>query len=314
MKQFIYYFLNFLKGILLGFVCVATPGVSGGTIAVIVGLFTTIIEAGNDLLHNFFSKKWWTTVLFFVVLVLGVAVGAFIGSKVVSFTFEKYPLAVTLCLIGLIIGSLPMLFVNIKPHIKKVSNIITFVIVVALALVYTFCLAKSNNNPLENMNFWSYLGLVIMGIVTVATMIIPGISGNIFLMAFGYYYPLTNILSNITSLPLNETLPIILVFLLGCVIGAILIVKVIKFLLDKFEVKTNTAIFAFVVSSPIIMIKLCLINNENFVYNNTELIVGIALAIVAFSISFILGRISTKKQQKEKESTIVDSNSTTIEE
>ena len=301
MKNVISNVLNFLKGILLGFVCVATPGVSGGTIAVIIGLFTTIIESGNDLLHHFFSKTWWKTVLFFVILVLGIALGAFIGSNVVSFTFEKYPLAVTLCLIGLIIGSFPMLFKNIKPHIKKISNIIIFVVVLALALVYTFCLTKSNNNPLENMTFWSYFGLVIMGIVTVATMIIPGISGNIFLMAFGYYYPLTNILSNITSLPLNETLPIIATFLVGCVIGAILIIKVFKLLLDKFEVQTNTAIFAFVLASPIIMVKLCLINNENFVYNTTELIIGIILALIACAISFFLGRLSMKKQEQEKQ-------------
>lgn len=300
MKKIIKYLLDFLKGMLLGFVCVATPGVSGGTIAVIIGLFGTIIESGNELLHNFFKRQWWNRVLFFAILAIGIAIGAFIGSKVVSFTFEKYPLAVTLCLIGLIIGSFPMLFSNIKQHIKKPSNIITFLVVFALALVYTFCLAKSNNNPLENMTFWSYLGLVCMGIVTVATMIIPGISGNIFLMAFGYYYPLTNILSNIGSLPFKETFPIIGVFLIGCVIGAILIVKVIKFLLDKFEVKTNTAIFAFVVASPIIMIKLCLINNENFVYNTTELIVGIILALTAFAISFFLGRLSTKKQQQTK--------------
>ena len=114
MRKYLGYIIDFIKGMLLGFVCVATPGVSGGTIAVVIDIFNKIINYGNDLFHHVFSKKWWKTVLFFVVLAVGALIGAFIGSKVVSFTYDKYPLAVTMLLIGFIVGSFAMLYKNIK--------------------------------------------------------------------------------------------------------------------------------------------------------------------------------------------------------
>ena len=301
MKKILTYILDFFKGLILGFVCVATPGVSGGTIAVVINVFNKIIENGDKLFHNVFKKEWWKTILFFVVLAVGGVIGAFVGSKVVSITYDKYPLAVTLLLIGFIVGSFATLFKNVKAGIKKPSNIITFVVVFGLALAYTFLLSKSSANPLEDMNIWKYIALVFMGIITVATMIIPGISGNIFLMSFGYYYPLVNIISNIGSMDKSYTLPIVGAFLVGCILGAVLIIKLLKFLLDKFAMKTNVAIFGFVVASPIIMVKLCILDNESFVFNSTELIIGIILCLVGFAVSFLLGYLSNKREEKQVE-------------
>lgn len=306
MKKVLLYVFNLLKGLLMGFICVAAPGVSGGTIAVIIGLFTDIIMYGNELLHNWFKKSWWKAFSVFACIGIGVLIGAFLGSKAISITYEKFPLAVTLLLMGFIIGSFPMIYRNIKGFYKSWSNDLLFVLIFAGALVYTYCLKSSSSNPLENMNVWSYIGLVVMGIVAVATMIVPGISGSIFLMAFGYYIPLTNVLSNVTSLPLKETLPILLPFMAGCIIGAVLVIKVIKWLLDKFFVKTNVGIFAFVVASPIMMVKLCLLDNESLVYNTIELIVGIVLFIVGFIVSFIIGRINAKKEEENKKEEAID--------
>jgi len=298
MKRVIDYILDFIKGILLGFICVATPGVSGGTIAVIIGLFDKIVLQGNELFKNVFKKSWWKVVLFFVCLLAGVAIGALIGSKVVTFTYNLYPLATTLCIMGLIVGSIPYLFKSIKSENKfSVSNIILFVVVITLALCYTFLLSSGTNVDFTNLDFGGYLLLTLMGIISVITMIIPGISGSIFLMSFGYYFPLNETLSNIFSNDILYTLPIIISFGIGCVIGAFLVIKVIKILLDKFEVKTKVAILGFVVASPIIMVKLCILSNTSFVYNTPELIVGIILFIVATIGSYLIGKLNNKKDR-----------------
>lgn len=304
MKKAISALLDLLKGFILGFVCLATPGLSAGTIAVIIGAFNKIIEEGNNLLHNIFSKKWWKTVLYFLVLGVGVIIGTLVGSKIVGITFDKYPIGITICLIGFVIGSLPMLFNNIKDGIKDKYNYIIFFVVIILVVLYTFLLSSSKSVTFDNMNVGKYLLLALMGAITVATMIIPGISGNIFLMAFGYYYPLVQIINNIKDNPISYSLKVIIPFLIGCIIGAIAVVKLIKVLLDKWQMKTNVAIFAFVVTTPIVMVKLNIINilNQQGGYDLTskELIFGIIAAIIALILSLFIGFISIKKANNKK--------------
>ena len=158
------------------------PGVSGGTLAVILGIYDKFI---SSLSHIF--KKFKESVLFLIPVALGMVFAIIFSSKVIGDAFEYFPLATALLFEGMILGGIPILYKKIDGHVKKPSNILIFVIVAGALLAYTFLANTDNVVNITTFGLGEYLILFVMGIISAATMIIPGISGSMTLMVFGYY-------------------------------------------------------------------------------------------------------------------------------
>ena len=281
MKKFFSWLALFLKGAVMGIANVI-PGVSGGTLAVIMGIYDKFISAISNILKDFIKN-----LLFLLPIVLGMGASIIISSKVIGNALEAIPLATALFFEGLIIGGIPILYKKIKGHEKKPLNIVIFLIVFALLLVYTFAFGGINNEVvIVEFNFVEYLKLFLVGVVGAATMIIPGISGSMTLMVLGYYnLVVTDAVGNIANFDLlSRNLNILIPFGLGCVIGIVVIAKIVEYLLKKFEIKTYFAIFGFVFASMIIVI--C--QNIPQEFRIWELLLGFVFMAIGFFVSYFV--------------------------
>lgn len=267
----------FFEGMILGLAMII-PGLSGGTLAISMGLYEKIVKTVSHFFSDFKNNF-----LFALNLGLGALVSLALSVLVLNYVFDKYPVPGILFFIGLIIGSVPSIFKKIE--IKKtvnVSNIIFLLIGACLVLSMTFLNSGGKEVILTNLNFIGILKLVGVGFVAAATVVIPGISGSLLLMVMGYYEPLLNTISQtIKFINLGNNLSILIPFGLGIVIGVIVLVKVIEYLLDKHELKTYYAITGFLIAS-IIEVFLSLFA---YALSVPQIIIGVILLIIGVYLS-----------------------------
>ena len=280
-------FILFIKGFIMGIANVI-PGVSGGTLAVILGVFKDFVGSISNIFKSF--KK---SVLFLLPIVLGMGVAVVASSKLIETCLTYYPLATILFFVGLILGGVPILFNKIKGEMKSIPNYIIFIIMFSFILLFTFVISGEKNVELVSLTFIDYILLFIVGAAASASMVIPGICGSMVLMTVGYYNSILATVSDIFNFAnFWHNVSILIPFGLGVIVGILLIAKLITFLLNKFEVKTYFAIFGFIFSSLIVIF---FKNNINF--NIIEFIIGLFLMVGGFLISYFIAKFN--KEDKE---------------
>lgn len=240
--------INFIKGFILGIANVI-PGVSGGTMAVSMGLYELILSSiGNffkDIKGNFIKL---------LPIILGILVAIVSTSKLVTYALTNYK-AQTLCLfIGLIFGGVSLIMRKIKGKGSKTNYLIFFVIfffVISLNFLKTGLIEIS----FANMGIIDYLLLLLIGFIASSAMVIPGISGSFILMVLGYYDKIIYTISTITNFSkLGSNLLILVPFGIGVIIGIVFMAKLITNLIKKYETKTYFAIMGFVLSSVVVLL------------------------------------------------------------
>lgn len=267
-----------IKGFFVGIANII-PGVSGGTLAITLGIYEELIEA----ISHFF-KKIKSNIKFLIPIGIGAFTAIVIGSRIIEISLEKYTLPTLLFFTGLILGGMPMLFGKIKKNIKP-SYALIFLATFALVIGIMF-LKTGNNVVLVDLNAWGYFKLFLVGMIAAATMIIPGISGSFMLMVMGYYEPIINAINEFTSFNnLWNNFWILMPFGIGVLLGIIVIAKIIEFLFQKFEVPTYFGIIGFVLASLIGIFT----SAGNLVFTPTFIIVGIILMALGFVIAYKLG-------------------------
>lgn len=266
----------FFKGFIMGIANVI-PGVSGGTLAVILGVYKDFVESISNIFKTFVKS-----VLFLLPIVLGMAVAVLASSKLIETCLNNFPLATILFFVGLILGGIPILFKKIKNEMKSIPNYIIFGIVFLFVLLFTFFISGEKNIELVDLNFIDYILLFIVGAAASASMVIPGISGSMVLMTIGYYNGILSTVNNLFDFSMFwENMAILVPFGLGVVIGILLIAKLITFLLNKFEVKTYFAIFGFIFSSLIVIFF-----KNDITFNVIEFVIGLVLLAGGFALSY----------------------------
>lgn len=207
------------------------PGVSGGTIALITGIYGHLIEAISNIKFGFVKplfkgdlKGFWNTLLdeidfkFFIPLILGIGVAFLTLAKVVTYCMDVHTALTFSFFLGLIIASAVILFKKIeKINIKHVIAAI-----VGLILTYIFV----SLNPIAGDH--SLIVLFISGMIAICAMILPGISGSFLLLLLGQYEYMLNALHQLNIVD-------ILVFVVGAVIGILGFSKILNYLLKNYE-------------------------------------------------------------------------------
>lgn len=238
----------FLKGIILG-VAFVIPGVSGGTLAVLLGIYEELIEAASNFYKGIANFKKYFMYLF--PLGLGVVFSVGLCAKIIKIGLEKAPIVTMLIFLGLIIGGIPKLFKSLEKRVglKEISfMLVGLVIVIGMMFIDNGDFKVS----FDNMNALSYFLLFLVGIVASATMVVPGISGSFTLMLIGYYEPILDVVNDLASfINVSENLLIMLPFILGILIGIVVIAKIIQFCLNRYRNITYYVILGFVLSSVI---------------------------------------------------------------
>ncbi len=264
----------FIKGIVLG-VAFVIPGVSGGTLAVLMGIYEELIEAASNFYKSIADFKKY--IMYLLPIGLGVVFSVAVFAKLIKFGLDKAPIITILIFLGMIIGGIPALVRNVKgtkTNLKDMTLMLVGLIIVISMLIFH----KSNSNVvLTNMSIGGYITLFLVGAIAAVTMVVPGISGSFTLMLIGYYEPILNLVNDITSFKnLGPNLILIFIFMLGVFIGIIFISKIIEWCLKHYKRETYYAIIGFVLSSIISVIY----EVSKFPFNLTHLIIGIVLMVI----------------------------------
>lgn len=238
-----------LKGAVFG-VANIIPGVSGGTIALTMGVYEDFISSISN-----FLKKPKKSLKFLLPFGIGAALSILLMSKLISFCLDKFPLPTTLFFVGLILGGVPLLTKKVRKKKVKKTNLGLFALTFSIVMLMFFMKSGNNLVNLTNPNLLMYLILGLVGMIAAATMIIPGVSGSFVLMLLGFYEPIVNTVGDLTNFSnLGHNLLILVPFGLGVVLGMILIAKLIEYLFKKYEIPTYYAILGFVIASIITLV------------------------------------------------------------
>lgn len=275
-----------LKGIVMG-VANIIPGVSGGTMAVSMGIYDKMIHAATHLFSEF--KKSMEVL---IPILIGAALGIVALARIIELMFDKIPFQTNLLFIGLILGGLPAVAGKVKGKGINAGHILVFVIffgcVTALAAI------GEQEGAAADLSF-SFLNMVKIfgvGIITSATMVVPGVSGSMILMLMGYYNPVLSevnrFIDNLASFNVAGILDgckILIPFGIGVIVGIFAIAKVIEILFEKFPTYTYWAIIGLIVSSPVAIF---LMNNFGAI-DVMAVITGVLALVIGVMISLKLG-------------------------
>jgi len=230
-----------LKGFAMGAANVI-PGVSGGTIALLTGIFNEFIEALNSLMSistwklllkgDF--KEFWRTIhgTFLLWLAIGVLLSVFSLAKLMEYVLAHHPVQTWAFFFGLIIVSAIFMLSDIKGW--KGSDLCWLIGGVALGAF--ICLLS----PTETTSDLWFIALC--GAIAICTMILPGISGSFILVLLGKYEFIMKAVSELN-------IPVLLVFALGCVIGIVAFSKFLHWLIGKYEKQTLLVLIGFTIGA-----------------------------------------------------------------
>ncbi len=278
------YLTIFLKGILLGFVSLAIPGLSASTIALEVGVYYLLINSISNIFKDF--KK---SIVFISTLIAGYAVGSFAGALSIDLVYKNYPVVMTLMILGFILGGIPYMAKELKDGLKKVSCWISLAVVVVFLILFSFLITEGKNITFENMKIIDYVLLFIVGFISASTLVVPGVDFAVLMLALGYYSPFIDLIANIFNFDqIIHTLIIFGFYLAGYFIGCFVFSVLIKKMVRKFSLQTKFASFGFVLVAPAIVIKKNMIDNPSFYTTPLQIVVGCILAVVGFLGLFFL--------------------------
>lgn len=246
---------NILKGAVIG-VANIIPGVSGGTMAVSMGIYDKLIHCVTHIFKEF--KK---SLKFLIPVGIGMVLALVGLSFVIEAAFANFPAQTNLLFIGLILGGLPAILKKVKGNTIRVSHIIPavvfFVMVVGLAALGS---GEGSNADLSFnvLNVFKFLGV---GVIASATMVIPGVSGSMILMLMGYYQPVIETISTFVRALTAFDVPVLLQCCgvlvpmgIGIVAGIVVIAKLIEIVFEKWPLVAYWAIIGLIAASPVAII------------------------------------------------------------
>ena len=246
---------KFLSGAAMG-VATSIPGVSGGTIAVITGVFETIIGAINNLFKHFFKSL-------LTLLPIGIGMICAVIPCFLFFekAFESFVFGLVTIFAGLVIGSFPGIVREVKDEPIKPKYIVVAVIsgLIAIGLGVSSVLMKDTfdvGTLIKNPTWWFYLILIPVGFLASFSLIVPGISGSMLLLVLGFYNPLVEAINTILKLDFTHGIQIITVlgtFAVGLIVGFFVVSKFMGFLLNKHHTISFYSIIGFIIGSTIIL-------------------------------------------------------------
>ncbi|RRC93124.1 DUF368 domain-containing protein [Erysipelotrichaceae bacterium OH741_COT-311] len=238
--------MNVLKYVVFGIIIGVSnviPGVSGGTMAIILNIYDKLMELVT--LNISVIKK---NLSFIIPLLLGVAVGIVGFSKLMKLSLQYYPTQTFFCFIGIVLGSLPLILHKAKQHESiQTKGYIAFICALGIMIALSFTNGdKESAKELikyTSLNVTSFIVIFLSMAIAAATMIVPGISGSLILIIIGTY-------GTIYGYIIAEFyIPLLIPAGLGAVFGLIGGAKLIKYMLHKYHQLTYCIILGLLIGS-----------------------------------------------------------------
>lgn len=228
---------NLYRGFMMG-ISDVIPGVSGGTIAVLLGIYDDFIAS----IDGIFTRHWKKHLSFLIPLLLGMGIALLAFSHIIKWLFATYPEPTQFFFLGLIIGILPYLFRQTNEiGTFKIHHIILLIIGATLCASLVF-LDTASSAVIVEFNIKTYLFLFLAGMLASAAMILPGISGSFVLLVLGAYHTIIEALSTLQ-------LQVLIVVALGIAFGMIFMSKLIHYFMKHFKLATFSVVIGLVIGS-----------------------------------------------------------------
>ena len=272
------YIKLFFKGVFMG-IADAIPGVSGGTIALLLGIYEELISTISGLnfslvtkLKNNGFKSFWESLNgnFLITLVLGIGISLILFVKISANLLTSHPLYVWSFFLGLILATVYVIYKLIESW--NLVNMISTLLMIAFSIILT-------SDSLDISDDTNLFYILICGIIASSAMILPGISGSLILVILGVYKILVEALDNLD-------IKIITSFIVGAIIGVISFSKILKWLFRNYKSLAYSIMLGLVIGS----IEKIWPWNKSFSaeLSNLDLFVSISLVILGFIIVFLL--------------------------
>lgn len=244
------YIVNAIRGFCMA-LADSVPGVSGGTIAFVLGFYDQFIESLDHLVYGNKEDKL-KAIQFLAKIGIGWIIGMIAAVLVLTSLFQNHIYEVSSLFIGFILLSIPFIAKQEKKHLKgKYQNIIFLVIGILMVALITYFNPMSGSEQvvdISNLNLGLGIYVFLAGLVAISAMVLPGISGSTLLLIFGLYIPIMNSIKEVLHFHFNY-FPILIVFGLGIITGVVLIIKAIKVALEKFRSATIYFILGLMIGS-----------------------------------------------------------------
>ncbi len=242
--------LNGIRGFCMA-MADSVPGVSGGTIAFLLGFYDEFINSLNDLMGKDNARR--KQAFFFLYKVgVGWVAGFCLSELVLSGLFQEHIYEISSVFMGLTFFAVPMVIREEKDSIRgRYGNLVFTVLGIGLV----FCISYFNpaggqgmNVSVEHLSMGLVAYVFLTAMVAITAMVLPGISGSTLLLIFGIYVPIIGAVKELLHMNLNYV-PILLVFGMGVITGIVGIIKTIKMCLERYRSQTIYAILGLMIGS-----------------------------------------------------------------
>lgn len=246
------YIINFIRGFMMA-LADSVPGVSGGTIAFILGFYNDFISALNNLTSRSSIQSKKKSILFLIKLGIGWVFGFVISILFIGSIFNKEIYNISSLFTGFIVCSIPIILKEEKDEIKGKYTFIIFTIIgisIVCLLTY-FNPANSTGDSgvtLQGFSLPLAIYLFFSGMIAISAMVLPGISGSTILLILGLYAPIITAVKEVLTFNFKY-LPMTVIFGLGIIVGVVTTIKLIKYLLSRFRAQMIYLILGLMIGS-----------------------------------------------------------------
>ena len=299
---------NGLKGIFIG-IALIIPGLSASTFAVVMGLYDKLITSVNGL-----RKETKKSMKFLLPIGIGVAVGILVSAGPFLHVIYYFPLPSYAFFIGLVLGSVPVIFRKMQPGLPKKHNFAFLALGLAIIVVMSFFTGGGeigDDAPYYIYSAWQVLTIFAAGFISCFLIAVPGVSGSMVLILIGMaaiiYGAVDNLASSIIMLVQGQegaftlgsgAFLILIVFFVGALTGLILAAKLIGALINRHEASVYFAVMGLVLGATYVLYDIGLHDNLINTFNSGG--GAIARDLLLVGASLVLGYVCTGFMGKEK--------------
>ena len=224
----------------------SVPGVSGGTIAFLLGFYDEFINSLNYLIKGT-KKERITSLKFLAKLGIGWVIGMILSVSILANVFDSGIYKVSSLFLGFVITSIPIMFIEEKENLKNKKNML-FIIPGIVLVVLLSIIKFTKGMDAANLNIGMILYIIVAGILAISAMVLPGISGSTLLLSFGLYVPIITAIKDFLHLDFSGFF-LLLVFGIGVLLGIFISIRGIKKVLEKYRSQTLYVVIGMMIGS-----------------------------------------------------------------
>ena len=224
----------------------SVPGVSGGTVAFLLGFYDEFINSLNYLIKGCKEERI-KAIKFLIKLLIGWVVGMALAVSILANVFDQGIYKISSLFLGLVITSILIMIMEEKKNLRNKKNML-FMIPGILLVVVLSIIKVTKGLDLQNLNLGMIIYIMISGMLAISAMVLPGISGSTLLLSFCLYIPIITAIKNLLHFDFSG-FSLLLIFGIGVLLGIFVSIRGIKKVLEKYRSQTLYVIIGMMIGS-----------------------------------------------------------------